>query len=245
MQRTYADEIPATSIHDGFFDVKTIDRAILPSLNECRRSGDIDIYDSKIVHDLFGNGAKTWTDFFRPRILVVQAAIMQDATVLKFTVQHAAGDATGKHTGRNVRLAMLTLFTAIYNAATAFCEGLHGEVQERSSRSDVDYTMIDTQAQKKAKEMNGRLSDAINSSQARAYFDWCTGHIFFPISTIIRKWLDCRRTPARWQTVYFPQHILDGWRQAAGDEALKVSTFDLFSSWLHMVSDIEEGWGRV
>jgi hypothetical protein len=236
LQRTYADETPATSIHDGFFDVKTIDRAILPSLNECRRSGDIDIYDSKVVHELFGNGAKTWTDFFRPRVLVIQAAIMQDATVLKFTVQHAAGDATGKHFGMNGRLLMLTMFTAIYNAATAFCEGLHGEVQARSSRSDVDYKMIDTEAQKKAKEMTGRLRDAINSPQARAYFDWCTGHIFFPISTIIRKWLDCRRTPARWQTVYFPQHILDGWRQAAGDEALKVSTFDLFSSWLHMVS---------
>ena len=133
---------------------------------------------------------------------------------------------------------MLTMSTAIYNAATAFCEGLHGEVQERSSRSDVDYKMIDAQAQHKAKEMTGRLSDAINTPQARAYFDWCTGHIFFPISTIIRKWLDCRRTPARWQTVYFPQHVLDGWRHAADDEALKVSTFDLFSSWLHMVSDI-------
>ena len=137
-----------------------------------------------------------------------------------------------------MRVLMLTTSTAIYNAATAFCEGLHGEVQERSSRSDVDYKMIDAQAQQKAKEMTGRLSDAINTPQARAYFDWCTGHIFFPISTIIRKWLDCRRTPARWHTVYFPQHVLDGWRHAADDEALKVSTFDLFSSWLHMVSDI-------
>lgn len=131
---------------------------------------------------------------------------------------------------------MLTLFTAIYNAASAFCEGLHGEVQERSSRSDVDYKMIDSQAQQKAKEMTGRLSAALNTPQARSYFDWCTGHIFFPISTIVRKWLDCRRTPAPWQTIYFPQHVLDGWRNAAGDETLKVSTFDLFSSWLHMVS---------
>ena len=128
--------------------------------------------------------------------------------------------------------------TAIYNAATAFCEGLHGEVQQRSSRSDVDYTLIDTQAQQKAKEMTGRLSDAINTPQARAYFDWCTGHIFFPISTIIRKWLDCRRTPAPWQTIYFPQHVIDEWKHAAEDEALKVSTYDLFSSWLHMVSVI-------
>jgi hypothetical protein len=104
LQRTYADETPATSIHDGFFDVKTIDRSILPLLSECRRSGDVEIYDSKVVHDLFGNGAKTWTDFFRPRILVIQAAILQDATVLKFTVQHAAGDATGKHTRHNARL---------------------------------------------------------------------------------------------------------------------------------------------
>jgi len=131
---------------------------------------------------------------------------------------------------------ILILSTAIYNAASAFCEGLHGEVQSRSSRADVDYKMIDTQAQQKAKDLTGRLCDAIHTPQARAYWQWCTGHLLFPISTIIRKWLDCRRTPAPWQTVYFPQHILDGWKHAAGDEALKVSTFDLFSSWLHMVS---------
>ena len=132
---------------------------------------------------------------------------------------------------------LLILLTAIYNAAAAFCEGLHGEVQERSSRADVDYKMIDTKAQQKAKEMTGRLSDAITTPQARAYWQWCTGNILFPIATIIRKWLDSRRTPARWQTVYFPQHILDGWRHAAEDEAIKVSTFDLLSSWLHMVSE--------
>jgi len=169
---------------------------------------------------------------------VIQAAILQDATVLKFTIQHAAGDATGKHTESNAGSADADSIIAIYNAATAFCEGLHGEVQERGSRSDVDYTLIDTQAQQKAKAMTGRLSDAINTPQARAYFDWCTGHIFFPILTIIRKWLDCRRTPAPWQTVYFPQHVIDGWKHAAEDEALKVSTYDLFSSWLHMVSVI-------
>ena len=138
--------------------------------------------------------------------------------------------------GRIGHSVILTPFPAIYNAAAAFCEGLHGEVQTRSSRADVDYKMIDTQAQQKAMAMTGRLSDAINTPQARAYWQWCTGNILFPIATIIRKWLDFRRTPAPWQTVYFPQHILDGWQHAAEDEALKVSTFDLFSSWLHMVS---------
>jgi hypothetical protein len=136
------------------------------------------------------------------------------------------------------RSDMLTLSAAIYNAAAAFCEGLHGEVQARSSRADVDYKMIDTQAQQNAIEMTGRLCNAIKTPQARAYWQWCTGSILFPIATIIRKWLDCRRTPARWQTVFFPQHVLDGWRHAAEDEAIKVSTFDLFSSWLHMVSPI-------
>lgn len=49
--------------------------------------------------------------------------------------------------------------------------------------------------------------------------------------------MEFKRTPARWQTVYFPQHILDGWRRAAEEEGAKVSMYDLFASWLHMVSD--------
>jgi hypothetical protein len=95
LQRNASDDIPATSIHDGFFDVQTIDQCILPSLIECKRSGSIERYDAEILHGLFRKGAKTWTDCFRPRIVVIQAAILRDATVLKFTVQHAAGDASG------------------------------------------------------------------------------------------------------------------------------------------------------
>jgi hypothetical protein len=69
----------------------------LPSLAECKKSGDVEIHDATVLHDLFRKGAKTWTDCFRPRIVQIQAAIMRDATVLKFTVQHVAGDATGKY----------------------------------------------------------------------------------------------------------------------------------------------------
>lgn len=134
---------------------------------------------------------------------------------------------------------MLTLFLAIHNAAAAFCEGLHGDVQPRSSRADVDYTVIGPELEEKTDKTSPTpwSGDSIVTSQARSYWDWCTASVLFPFATIARKYMEFRRTPARWQSVYFPQHILDGWRRAAEDEGVKVSTYDLFASWLHMVSD--------
>jgi hypothetical protein len=132
----------------------------------------------------------------------------------------------------------LTNFSAIYNTVSAFCEGLHGEVTPRASRADVDYEVTDFQADKNTSLSAKNLFDALATSQARAYWSWCDGSLLFPIATIIRKWLDARRTPTRWQTVFFPQSILDGWRNDAQDAGIKVSTYDLFTSWLHMVSAI-------
>jgi hypothetical protein len=125
---------------------------------------------------------------------------------------------------------------AIYNATSAFCEGLHGEVTPRASRAEVDYEVIDAKAEKTTSMTATKLFNALTTSQARAYWSWCDGSVLFPIATIIRKWLDFRRTPTRWQTVFFPQSILDGWRNDAQDAGAKVSTYDLFTSWLHMVS---------
>jgi hypothetical protein len=128
-------------------------------------------------------------------------------------------------------------FPAIYNATAAFCEGLHGEVTPRGSRAEVDYEVIDAEAEKNTSLSAKNLFDALTTSQARAYWSWCDGSLLFPIATLIRKWLDARRTPTRWQTVFFPQAILDGWRNDAQDAGVKVSTYDLFTSWLHMVSE--------
>lgn len=103
----------------------------------------------------------------------------------------------------------------------------------------MDYTVIGPELEEKTGEITPKpwSGDSIVTSQARAYWDWCTASVFFPFATIARKYMEFRRTPARWQTVYFPQHILDGWRRAAEEEGVKVSMYDLFASWLHMVSD--------
>lgn len=132
---------------------------------------------------------------------------------------------------------MLKPSSAIHNAAAAFCEGLHGDVEPRRSRADVDYTVIDAKADEKTDDKKTSWSeDNMVTAQARAYWSWCTGSLLFPLGTIWRKCMDFRRNRAQWQTVYFPQHILDGWRRAAEDEGVKVSTYDLFAAWLHMVS---------
>jgi hypothetical protein len=128
-------------------------------------------------------------------------------------------------------------FSAIYNATAAFCEGLHGEVTPRGSRAEVDYEVIDAEAEKNTSLSASNLFDALTTSQARAYWSWCDGSLLFPIATLIRKSLDFRRTPTRWQTVFFPQSVLDGWRNDAQNAGVKVSTYDLFTSWLHMVSE--------
>jgi hypothetical protein len=130
---------------------------------------------------------------------------------------------------------MLTVSAAIYNAAAAYCEGLHGDVQERPSRADVDYEMIDTETKQDTTVSTSRLDDRFSTSQARAYWDYCDGSLLFPIATILRKRLDFHRTQTRWQTVHFPQHVLDEWRRHAEDAGVKVSTYDLFAAWLHMV----------
>lgn len=51
-----------------------------------------------------------------------------------------------------------------------------------------------------------------------------------------RKWIDSLRTTTQWQTVHFPSSTVEQWEGVAQTAEVKVSAFDLFAAWLHMVS---------
>lgn len=75
--------------------MRTDDRQILPDLVGTKTKDGVTVYDANTLGDLFDNNSIAWSDRLRPRIFTIQAVTMQDATVLKFTMQHAAGDAVG------------------------------------------------------------------------------------------------------------------------------------------------------
>lgn len=43
------------------------------------------------------------------------------------------------------------------------------------------------------------------------------------------------RYNTQWQTIHVPEQIIDKWRILACDNGTKVSDFDLFASWIHLV----------
>jgi hypothetical protein len=55
----------------------------------------ITVYDANVLGDLFKENQISWYNRLRTRIFTIQAVTTQDATVFKFTIQHAAGDALG------------------------------------------------------------------------------------------------------------------------------------------------------
>lgn len=101
--RTY--ERPADSCRDGFFEVRVVNESILPALAASGSPGGIEVHDPRPLDVLFRNMPKALNSRFYPRVFVVQAAIMQDATVMKFTVQHAVGDATGRFSQDTIMFA--------------------------------------------------------------------------------------------------------------------------------------------
>lgn len=140
-------------------------------------------------------------------------------------------------------VAKLTQAVALYNAATAFCEGLHGEINRRPSRAHVVYKVLDHAAIPKDSKTHCQTSPVIQplgTLQARSWWQICTSSRLYPVMTIARKWVDFYRTSTRWQTVFFPQNIIYGWRDAAQQAGVKVSTFDLFTSWIHLVGILQD-----
>jgi hypothetical protein len=54
--------------------------------------------------------------------------------------------------------------------------------------------------------------------------------------TLARKWLTAMRHDTQWQTIHVPEQVFEGWRSLALESGAKVSDFDLFASWIQMVS---------
>lgn len=82
-------------MYEGFFSLRTSGSTTLPELVGLPLSGEIIEYDGTVLEQLFEKRISTWTDLFHPRILTIEAVLLADATVLKFTIQHAASDTLG------------------------------------------------------------------------------------------------------------------------------------------------------
>jgi hypothetical protein len=95
IQHTAISKEPAKEASDDFLSIRSDDHQILPDLAGTKTEQGIIVYDATVLGDLFDNKAMSWSNRLCPRIFTIQAVTMQDATVLKFTMQHAAGDAVG------------------------------------------------------------------------------------------------------------------------------------------------------
>lgn len=78
--------------------VRSEDRQILPELAGTKAKERIAVYNANVLGDLFDDNKIPWSYRLRPRIFTIQAVTLEDATVFKFTMQHAAGDAVGMFT---------------------------------------------------------------------------------------------------------------------------------------------------
>jgi len=72
------------------------DQNVLPDLTGTITSPGITTYDSKTLHNVFTKSKRSWHDTLCSRIFAIEVVILRDATVFKFMMQHAAGDAIGK-----------------------------------------------------------------------------------------------------------------------------------------------------
>jgi hypothetical protein len=176
----------------------------------------------------------SWHDTLFPRIFAIQAVILHESTVFKFTMQHAAGDAVSMYrttsTGNIIRL---TVILGLYNAAAAFCEGLHGEVLERKTETDREYKVAghgDTVSRPRL------LRSSLRTQQAREWWDLCTGNTLFPALTLVRKWRSNMSHGPQWRTIHVSEQVFNEWRTLASEARVKASDFDLFASWIHLVS---------
>ena len=123
--------------------------------------------------------------------------------------------------------------SGLYNAVAAFCEGLYGPVAERLTTDRKYMSASYSRSGSRWQSVHLRLQ----TQQARDWWILCTSSKLFPMKTIINKWRDAKRTTTQWKTIQVPESILDKWRGIACESGVKVSTFDLFASWIHMASN--------
>ncbi|KAM0695555.1 hypothetical protein Q7P36_005915 [Cladosporium allicinum] len=218
LTRSSAYESPTSSAYDGFFDFRTLDVNILPRIAGSHFNHGTIVYDATILDHFCKQTFRTWDDIFHPRLFTIQAVLTRDATILKFTLQHAAGDVLG-----------------LYNAANAFCEGLRGNVDKRLTRPDTGYQLLERSELQQNVKMSTALSGEIFiTPQARAWWRNCTSSQFFLPGLIFRNLCNSLHNPPSWQLMYFPESTLEKWRQIARENGAAVSTFTLFASWMQL-----------
>lgn len=132
----------------------------------------------------------------------------------------------------SVNIAPLMKILAMYNAASAFCEGLHGEIPQRTTETDRQYRVA---GHEKSTPLRNLKGSSLRTQQAREWWDMCTGSKLFPALTLARKWKTAMSHDTQWQTVHVSEQVLDGWRILARESGVKVSDFDLFASWIQLV----------
>lgn len=161
---------------------------------------------------------------------------MQDATVFKFTMQHAAGDAVGMYTlAIPAKLSVsITATPGLYKAAAAFCEGLSSDIHKRPTNLVREYMLAgDRNVGSRWKSVRSLLQ----TQQARDWFDICTSSKLFSMKTLARIWQNARQNATKWQTIHFSREIIDLWQGIARETGVKVSKFNLLASWIHLVRD--------
>lgn len=198
-------------------------------------SHGVAVYDSKILRDLSLRNNTNWVDLLWPQIFHIHAVICRHMTVFKFTIQHAAGDASSRSSLLPARWSLLTRFQGLYRAAEAYCLCLHRDISKRVVNKQSTSTASGDYSVKPRKLSDRQIRSSLGTRQNLEWWDICTSNRIFPLITLARKWRDSKRVRTCWQTIHLPEHILEEWRAIALEKGVKASNFDLLASWTHLV----------
>ena len=120
----------------------------------------------------------------------------------------------------------------MYNAANAFCEGLHGEIPQRTTDTDRQYRIAGHEKPTPGKQSP---NSTLRTQQAREWWDMCTGSKLFPVLTLARKWWTAMSHETQWRTIHLSNSVVSEWRKLASNAGVKVTEFDLLASWIQLV----------
>lgn len=84
---------------DDMLKVRILDSSVAPHLEQEESDHGIAFRDCQTLAKLFEGNRVSWTDYLCPRVALVEAALFQDGSVVKFTTQHVACDAIGEYQG--------------------------------------------------------------------------------------------------------------------------------------------------
>lgn len=131
---------------------------------------------------------------------------------------------------------MLRVVAGLYKAASAFCEGLSGDIHKRSINLIREYKVAtDGKTESKWEWKRQSLRSLLQTQQARDWFGICTSSKLFNLNMLASKWKTARNNATRWQTIHFPKEMIEMWQDIAKRAGVKVSKFSLIASWIHLV----------